>query len=96
MSIQITNISPVASEIPESKGGKKKEIGSNASQSVGDKVNISDGASFISGLKSSIDASAAADSAKLDGIKQQVASGTYGGSSFIAEGILKNLNMASE
>lgn len=59
-------------------------------------VNISEGASFISGLKNAIDASAVTDPAKLDGIKQQVASGTYGNSSFIAEGLLKNLNMAIE
>ena len=96
MTIQITNVSPIINEIPENNGNKKGEITLKTGQTTGDEVSISDGANFISNLKASIDTASKSNSAKLDVIKQQAASGKYADSSKIAEGLLKNLGITDE
>ena len=96
MTIQITNVSPVINEIPENNGNKKGEVNLKTGQTAGDEVNISEGANFIGNLKSSIDTASKSNSAKLDAIKQQAASGKYAESSKIAEGLLKNLGVTNE
>lgn len=96
MTIQITNVPPVINEIPESNSNKKGEVNLKTGQKTGDEVNISDGANFISNLKSSIDLAQATNPAKLNTIKQQVTSRNYADSSKIAEGLLKNLGITNE
>ncbi len=94
MTIQITNISSAINDVPENNSNKAIESGLKTRETAGDEVNISDGASFISDLKISIDK--ATSPSKLDNIKAQIASGSYADSSKIAEGLLKNLNITGE
>ena len=96
MTIRISNVPPVINEIPESNGNKTREANLQTGQTAGDEVNISGSASFAGNLKSSIDSASVAGPAKLNGIKQQVASGNYADSSKIAEGLLKNLAITNE
>ncbi|MHB1661566.1 MAG: flagellar biosynthesis anti-sigma factor FlgM [bacterium] len=94
MAIEISNITPVAGEIPQNKGGKKKEAGSStAGQNISDEVSISGDASFIGNLKSAIDSAQSMPPEKLNSVKQQVASGNYAVSANIAEGLIKNLGI---
>ncbi len=96
MAIQISNLTPVAGEIPQNDNGKKREIIPNTGQSSADEVTISGDASFISNLKGSIDSAQSAPQAKISAVKRQVAAGTYADSSKIAEGLINGLNIAGE
>ena len=98
MAIQISNVSPVVSETPQSSSSKKKEVDSAAEsgQAGGVEVNISGAASFLSSLKSAIDSAGTAGQSKIGEIKQKIASGSYADSSKIAEGIINNLNITGD
>jgi anti-sigma28 factor (negative regulator of flagellin synthesis) len=97
MAIEISNITPVAGEIPQNNVGKKKEAGSStAGQNISDEVSISGDASFIGSLKSAINSTQSTPPEKLSSVKQQVASGNYADSSKIAEGLIKNANITNE